>query len=204
MYIYSNWLVKDLNRKYESKWVHCRNWRKDNVKLLKQSTVSVPIGFISEAVYDLVETSISSEARKVTTKQFKIVSMFLWCRTLKLCYQWVIGNYSTHMVEWSTPTSVGEHIKTPQSTVSAPIGFISEAVDDQVQTSAEKQEMLQQSSLSCLGVQRIKLLKERNLLILWYTGATSLMALRSRAGAWSVLFIIKRFWVYTQVELNLQ
>ena len=38
------------------------------------------------------------------------------------------------------------------STVSAPIGFISEAVDDQVETSAMKLEMLQQSSLSCFCV----------------------------------------------------
>ena len=37
-------------------------------------------------------------------------------RVLKLCYQWAIGNYSTHLVECSTPTWVGEHhTKSPQT-----------------------------------------------------------------------------------------
>ena len=47
-----------------------------------------------------------------------------------------------------------------QSTVSAPIGFISEAVDNHFETSATKKEMLQQSCLSCfcVGSRVLKLL----------------------------------------------
>ena len=54
---------------------------------------------------DVCHWMFKTKVNMVQGQEDGLLSCFcVGSRVLKLCYQWAIGNYSTHLVECSTPT----------------------------------------------------------------------------------------------------